>query len=38
MTWDGEDTSKHKTLANHVNDLMGFIHKKVKEKKEGVRC
>lgn len=29
-TWDAEDGPKHKTLASHVNDLLGNVHKKVK--------
>ncbi|CAB1109895.1 unnamed protein product [Ectocarpus sp. CCAP 1310/34] len=27
-TWDAEDGPKHKTLASHVNDLLGNVHKK----------
>ncbi|CAM9342656.1 unnamed protein product [Ascophyllum nodosum] len=28
ISWDGEDTSKHKTLSSRVNDLMAYVHKK----------
>eukprot|EP00903_Cladosiphon_okamuranus_P006689 g6529.t1 len=27
-TWDAEDGPKHKTLASHVSDLLGNVHKK----------
>ena len=30
ISWDGEDTSKHKTLSSRVNDLMAYVHKKVR--------
>lgn len=29
-SWDGEDTSKHKTLVSHVNDIRIQVQKKVR--------